>query len=158
MIQSVNLTENKFTKYDYCHSTFFTQIVLLTVIFVFLLTMKLSYPKKEKLKGKKLIEKLFVEGSAITLFPFKLIYISVNTNNKCGVSVSKKNFKKAVNRNRIKRLIREAYRYNKSLLIDNNVEGYAFMILYIAKDLPDYKSLNNKIKLLLTKFISRLSE
>lgn len=120
--------------------------------------MKLSYPKKEKLKGKKLIEKLFVEGNVITLFPFKLIYIQINTNNKCGVSVSKKNFKKAVNRNKIKRLIREAYRYNKSLLIDNNVEGYAFMILYIGKDLPDYKSLNSRMKLLLTKFMRNLSE
>ena len=120
--------------------------------------MNLLYPKKEKLKGQKLIEKLFSEGHSVTLFPLKLVFIKTEKNNRIGVSVGKNNFKKAVERNKVKRLLREAYRHNKYLLIDNNVEGYAFMILYISKDLPDYKSVNIKMKHLFTKFLNKLSE
>ena len=120
--------------------------------------MNLSYPKNEKLKSRKLIEKLFSEGSSITSFPLKLIFLQTGNHNKIGVSVSKKNFRKAVERNKIKRLLREAFRHNKYLLIDNNVEGYAFMILYISKDLPDYKSVNNNTKQLFTKFLNRLGQ
>jgi ribonuclease P protein component len=120
--------------------------------------MNLSYPKNEKLKSRKLIEKLFSEGTSITSFPLKLIFLQTGNHNKTGVSVSKKNFRKAVERNKIKRLLREAFRHNKYLLIDNNVEGYAFMILYISKDLPDYKSVNNNMKQLFTKFLNRLGQ
>ncbi|MBT8395164.1 MAG: ribonuclease P protein component, partial [Bacteroidia bacterium] len=74
-----------------------------------------------------------------------------------GVSVSKKKFKRAVDRNRIKRLIRETNRLNKKMLIDNNVSGYAFMILYIGDDVPDYKLLNIKTKELFTKFLTGLA-
>lgn len=120
--------------------------------------MSLSHPKNEKLKGRKLIEKLFSEGHSITLFPLKLIFLRIENKNKIGVSVSKKVFKTAVERNRIKRLLREAIRHNKYLLIDNNVSGYALMILYISKDLPDYKSVNKVMKQLFTKFLNKLGE
>lgn len=120
--------------------------------------MSLSYPKHEKLKSRKLIEKLFLEGNSITIFPLTLIFLQAGNRNKIGVSVSKKNFRKAVERNKIKRLLREAFRHNKYLLIDNNVEGYAFMILYISKDLPDYKSVNNNMKQLFTKFLNSLGQ
>jgi len=118
--------------------------------------MNLSYPRNEKLKGQKLIEKIFSEGHSVTAYPLKLVFMLTGNNNKFGVSVSKKNFKKAVDRNKIKRLIRETYRYNKYLLIDNNINGYAFMVLYISKDLPDYKSVNKALNLLFTKFLTSL--
>jgi ribonuclease P protein component len=119
--------------------------------------MDLSFSKKQKLKSQKLIEKLFAEGHSVSVFPLRMIYLQTGKSNQVGVSVSKKNFKNAVDRNRIKRLLREAYRHNKKMLIDNNVSGYAFMILYIGKDLPDYKLLNSKSQVLLTKFLDSLS-
>ncbi len=120
--------------------------------------MDLSYSNKEKLKSKKLIEKLFTEGNAVTAFPLRLIYLKEGETNKVGVSVSKRSFKLAVDRNRVKRLLREAYRHNKNLLIDNNVEGYALMILYISKDLPDYDLVNSKTQALFSKFLDKTSE
>jgi len=157
LIQSVNLTDFKFTKYDYYHSTFHYQVIELTVIFVFLFKMDLSFSKKQKLKGQKLIDKLFAEGGSVSAFPLRLVYLHTGKSNQVGVSVSKKNFKNAVDRNRIKRLLREAYRCNKKMLIDNNLSGYAFMILYLGKDIPDYKLVNSKTKTLLAKFLDSLS-
>lgn len=120
--------------------------------------MDLSYSNKEKLKSKKLIEKLFSEGNAVTAFPLRLIYLKEGEANKVGVSVSKRSFKKAVDRIRVKRLLREAYRHNKNLLIDNNVEGYALMILYISKDLPNYDLVNSKTQALFSKFLDKTSD
>ena len=64
----------------------------------------------ERLKGKKQIEKLFVSGRSIGAFPLRLVYIETEIINKVGVSVSKKHFKNAVDRNKIKRAAREAFR------------------------------------------------
>lgn len=120
--------------------------------------MNLSYSNKEKLKSKKLIEKLFAEGQAVSAFPLRLIFLKEGESNKAGVSVSKRNFKNAVDRNRIKRLLREAYRHNKNMLMDNNVDGYALMILYISKDLPDYNLVNSKTQVLFSKFLDKISD
>jgi len=136
----------------------FHNVVLVAVIFVFLLTMKLSFSNKQKLKSQKVIDEIFEEGKSVTVFPLKMVYLYTGNTNKVGVSVSKKKFKRAVDRNRIKRLMREAYRHNKKMLIDNNVSGYAFMILYLSRDLPDYKLVNSKTQALLTKFLDRLSD
>lgn len=119
--------------------------------------MKLSFSNKQKLKSQKLIDGIFEEGKSVTVFPLKMVYLYTDNSNQVGVSVSKRNFKRAVDRNRIKRLMREAYRHNKNMLIDNNVSGYAFMILYLSKDLPNYKLVNSKTQALLTKFLDSLS-
>ena len=82
--------------------------------------MSFSYPKKEKLKSQKRIEQLFSEGKSVNAYPLRMVYLKSdfngNTTFKTGVTVSKRNFKKAVDRNRIKRLLREAYRLNKVIL------------------------------------------
>ncbi|NNE30841.1 MAG: ribonuclease P protein component [Winogradskyella sp.] len=123
--------------------------------------MRFKYSKKDKLKSKKLIEQLFTEGQAVTVFPLKLIYIKTNFEDgsqfKTGVSVSKRLHKTAVNRNKIKRLLREVYRYNKPLYFNNSSGSYAFMILYLSKDGTTFDKLNNSIKLLFTKFIDKTS-
>lgn len=104
--------------------------------------MKTKYSKIEKLKSKKLIEKLFSEGCSVSSYPLRMVYLQSEFDDKCmskaGVSVSKRHFKKAVDRNRIKRLMREAYRLNKSVFFNNIATQYALMILYIGNEKPTY--------------------
>lgn len=119
--------------------------------------MKLTYNKSEKLKSQKDIEKLFSEGKSVSAYPLRMVYLKNDDKLKVGVSVSKRNFRKAVDRIRIKRLLREGYRLNKNMLISNKAGGYTFMILYLSKDMPDFKLVNTKTKALLTKFIDQIS-
>ncbi len=119
--------------------------------------MTFSYSKKDKLKGKKLIERLFVEGASVAAYPLRMVYLKLDTENqetqlKAGVTVSKKHFKKAVDRNHIKRLIREAYRLHRDDYFNNKSTSFALMILYLEKDIPDYASVEKKMKQLLDKF------
>ncbi len=115
--------------------------------------MKLTYNKTEKLKRQKTIDQLFSEGKSVSAYPLQLVYVIEDQKRKVGVSVSKRKFKKAVQRIRIKRLLREGYRLNKSFLIDNNLEYYTFMIIYIGKEMPDYKTIDLKTKALFKKLI-----
>lgn len=123
--------------------------------------MKFTYQKREKLKSQKLIEKLFLEGKSISAFPLRMIYLQTTFEDgsklKTGVSVSKRNFKKAVDRNRIKRLLREAYRLNKPEYFNNITTSYALMILYIGKETTDFDAINSKLKLLFSTFIEKIS-
>jgi ribonuclease P protein component len=123
--------------------------------------MSFTYRKKDKLKSKKLIEQLFNEGKAVTVYPLRLVYLKTEFEDdsilKTGVSVSKRLHKTAVARNRIKRLLREAYRLNKPLYINNSSTSYAFMILYLSKDGTTFDNLNDTMKLLFNKFIDKTS-
>lgn len=124
--------------------------------------MKFTYNKKEKLKSKKLIDQLFAEGKSVSAYPLRLVYIKTAFDEailtKTGVSVSKRNFKAAVKRNRIKRLMRETYRLNKATYFNNLTTQYAFMVLYIGKDLPTFELIESKMKTLFDKFSSKVSE
>lgn len=126
------------------------------------LMMNFSYSKKDKLKSKKDIEQLFTEGKAVTAFPLKLIYLKTNFEDgstlKTGVSVSKRLHKTAVSRNRIKRLLREAYRLNKPLYFNNSSASYTFMILYLSKEGTTFDKLNTNMKSLFEKFIAKTSQ
>lgn len=116
-----------------------------------------SFKKIEKLKGQKLIEKLFSEGKSVAAYPLRLVYLKTSFEDsvkiKTGVSVSKKHFKKAVDRNRIKRLMREAYRLHKSNYFNNIPDQYAFMILYTAKSDIDFITISKKMNTLMDVFL-----
>lgn len=124
-----------------------------------------TFGKQEKLKSRKLIQQVFSNGKAVTAHPLRLVFYTpadpMETPVKIGVSASSRNFKKAVDRNRIKRLMREAYRLNKAELlqhaVQNNLQVAAF-IIYTDKVLPDFELVNNKMKLLLSKLIKVTSE
>ena len=124
--------------------------------------MKFTYNKKEKLKSNKLIDALFENGKSISVYPLRLVFLETTFPDsikiKTGVSVPKRNFKKAVDRIRIKRVMREAYRRNKSELFNNITTQYAFMILYIGKEKIEFKVLEDKMKLLSKKFIKAITQ
>ncbi|WP_395046553.1 ribonuclease P protein component, partial [Flavobacterium sp.] len=77
---------------------------------------------------------------------------------KMGVSVSKKYFKKAVDRNYFKRVLRETYRLNKHLLLENSEKKYGFMFFYQAKDRLSYQEINEKTIQLFQKFVASIKE
>lgn len=124
--------------------------------------MKFTYNKNEKLKSKKLIEQLFSEGQSVSAYPLRLVYLQTTFNTpitaQTGVSVSKRQFKTAVARNRIKRLLREVYRLNKATYFNNISTQYAFMILYIGKDKPSLAQIENRMQHLFNKFLNKVSE
>lgn len=122
--------------------------------------MSKTLSSKERLKSKKLIDSLFSEGKSVSSFPLKCFYLPIEQqtiNHKAGFSVSKKNFKKAVERNRIKRLIREAYRIHRDDIFNKNETYLAFMFLYIGKDTPEYKEVEKAMIKLLIKLKSKLN-
>ncbi|AUS05168.1 MULTISPECIES: ribonuclease P protein component [Pseudotamlana] len=124
--------------------------------------MSFTFSKKEKLKSKKRIEQLFAEGKSVSAYPLRLVFMPCqfeeNTLAQTGISVSKRHFKLAVDRNRIKRLMREAYRLNKATYFNNLSQPYAFMILYIGKDKPKFDYIEKRMQLLFEKFRSHISE
>ncbi len=118
--------------------------------------MDFSYPKNEKLKSRKTIDLLFTEGKSVSKFPLRLVYIPLKESDEkinFGVSVSKKHFKKAVDRNYFKRVLRECYRLNKNLILDKINQPFAIMFFYQTKDRLSYQEINEKTILLFEKFI-----
>ncbi len=124
--------------------------------------MKFTLGKPEKLKSRKLIASLFSEGKQIKAFPIKLLYLQTNhTSNfpiQVAFSVPKRNFKKAVYRNRIKRLLREVYRKEKPALYSKVQKPYIFMIIFMGDKMPEYDQLEKAIKKLLNGFIEKIKQ
>ena len=117
--------------------------------------MSATYPKNEKLKKKKYIDLLFTEGKTVTKYPLRLVFVPVDDLDvplQMGVSVSKKYFKKAVDRNYYKRVLRECYRLNKELLLNDLQEPYVLMFFYQTKERLTYQEIEEKTKELFIKF------
>lgn len=111
------------------------------------------------------MDQLFTTGKSVSFFPLKAIYqlidVEIDFPVKVGVGVSSRNFKKAVHRNRIKRLLREAYRINKQSLLDfanTSNQKMAIFFLFVDKTLPSQETLQNKMPLLIDKLIKQLNE
>lgn len=130
-----------------------------------------TWNKAEKLKSRKRIDRVFKEGKSFSVYPFKIFYLlgpaSASTLGsgagelspspvQAGFGASSRFFKKAVDRNRIKRLGREAYRLQKAPLI-THLQGkglsMAVFFIYTGKDLPDYSLVTQKIGVALQKLI-----
>lgn len=122
----------------------------------------------ERLKSRKKIEQLFKEGVVFSHFPFRIVYLIEETTKagnkwsvRAGFTVSSKHFRKAVDRNRIKRLMREAYRLQKhelaEKLTEKEKELNAFFI-YIGNELPVYSLIVHKIAAALKRLVKLLDE
>ena len=121
--------------------------------------------KNERLKSRKQIEQLFNEGEKFSVAPFRIFY-SFTTNESAiatlfGAGVSSKNFKKAVDRNRIKRLIREAWRTQNAQLKEKlqvNKKHLNIFFIYTGKELPDFKTVKAKVDVALKKLLQKIDE
>lgn len=121
--------------------------------------MSFSYPKKHKLKSKKSIDLLFSKGKSVSKYPLRLVYAVADEKHmdgelmKMGVSVSKKYFKLAVDRNYFKRILRETYRLNQHLLREHLEQPYNFMFFYQTKDRLTYAEIEQKTVQLFEKWV-----
>jgi ribonuclease P protein component len=128
--------------------------------------MNFTYPKNEKLKSKITIDLLFSKGKSVSKYPLRLVFVESDygipedseQKLKMGVSVSKKYFKHAVDRNYFKRVLRETYRLNKHLLVDHLDKPYAMMFFYQTKDRLSYEEINTKTIQLFEKFILQMKK
>ncbi|HEX6847240.1 MAG TPA: ribonuclease P protein component [Chitinophagaceae bacterium] len=125
--------------------------------------------KKEKLKSRKQIEKLFAEGRSFVVNPFRIHFIvngelsMVNSESSLqfGVGVSNRNFKRAVDRNRIKRLTREAWRLQKHELKESlKLRGKQVNVffIYTGKELTDFTTVKEKVAVALKKLAGKIDE
>ncbi len=115
--------------------------------------MNQKFPKKEKLKRSKTIENLFLEGKTHSKFPIKLFFLQKENieTNLAAFAVPKRNFKSAVDRNRVKRQLREAYRLNKHILKEIHGKKFVMLFLFIGKVKPQYIQLEEAMVKLLKK-------
>jgi ribonuclease P protein component len=120
--------------------------------------------KAEKLKSRKAIEQIFKEGKSFSVSPFRVLYLEApasttlltiaNCPLQTAFSVSKRHFKKATDRNRVKRLMREAWRLQKNDLNqkikDKNLQVF---IIYTGNELPEYNLIVEKMEVVIKRLI-----
>jgi ribonuclease P protein component len=129
-----------------------------------------TFKKDEKLKSRKTIELLFKDGQSFSNFPFRVLWkfsAGAKESLQTGFAVSSKHFKKAVDRNRVKRLMREAYRLQKNELQDQlqqqptgscGQKQLAVFIIYVGNELPDYHLIFEKMDNVLKRLIKITNE
>ena len=129
----------------------------------------LTFGKQEKLCAKRAIDRLFVGGNSrsVVAFPIRLVYMPVEREQdesllKVLVTVSKKHFKHAVDRNRTKRLLREAWRLHRNEILQllrlKQTGGLDVALIWLDDKLWTAKDVDNRMSLLLKRLSDKLSE
>lgn len=122
-----------------------------------------TFSKDERLCSKIIIDKLFAEGKTVYYYPLRFVYLSFENQEekypiKVIFSVPKRSFKKAVDRNLIRRRIREAYRLEKNSFYEpfiRNKKNIALMVIYTNKDIIDYQSIKKSLQKGMKKLINK---
>ena len=123
----------------------------------------LTFSKRERIVSRKLIERLFSQGSShsTSAYPLRIVYMETEREEvpvQMMVSVSKRHFKRAVKRNRVKRQVREAYRHHKQLLIEKVPEdkSLAVAFIWLSDELFDSRQVEKSVRRLLEKVAERV--
>lgn len=119
-----------------------------------------TFKKEERLTNNKIMDELFKKGSSIVLEPVRLVWLKtelpVIIPAQVVITVSKRNFPRAIDRNRIKRMIRESYRQHKNDLYRFLTEkkiSLALAIVYTGKNILPYEEMKEKIIVVLNRLI-----
>lgn len=123
-----------------------------------------TFQKGERLKSRKTIGQLFTEGKSFISYPIRFVWVKMESPLsdfplQMALTVPKRAFPKAVDRNRLRRRIREAYRLNKHSIyqqLDSPKEQYGVMLIYIARETLDFHQIEEGIKKGLRKLPHRL--
>ena len=119
-----------------------------------------SFKKNERIISKILLQNIIGKGTSLFIYPIKCYALLSSLNdvksvNQMAIAVPKRIFKKAVDRNRVKRIIREAYRLNnKQILLPLKTDGTRkvdLLFVFVGKEMPDYKLIEKVIVDLLKK-------
>jgi ribonuclease P protein component len=125
---------------------------------------RFGFGKAEKLKSRKAIDQLYLEGKTFAVFPVRVTYrfmASTEPTVLVGITVSKRNFKRAVDRNRIKRLLREAYRLQKTGLLEaaqSTGKIVHLFFMYTDKTIPPFQQVKEAINISLRRLERKLIE
>ena len=117
------------------------------------MSLSFKFNKAERLKNHHLLSTLFTSGKSFSAYPLRVVYIPIEEPGlfpaQFSLSVPKKKFRLAVDRNRIRRQIREAYRLQKHLLyedLQSKDKRIALMVMYVAKEEKTYKDIEQSMK------------
>lgn len=123
-----------------------------------------TFTKEERVTGAKRVDAIFASGRSFISYPLRVVFAQHEQSSlpSCSmlVTVPKKRIKKAVHRNRIKRLIREAYRLNKKLVndIELNEQSLDIAFVYIKDEGSDFKEIDKAMKKALTQVAIRIKK
>jgi ribonuclease P protein component len=139
----------------------FSEIVVICII----VARQFTLGRKERLKSRKAIEQLFSTGHSFVMSPFRIFYQDSNEKElaclQFGIGVSSRNFRKAVDRNRIKRLTRESWRLQKNRLrqlLQEKKKGMQVFMIYTGKEMPDYTVMQDKMQFIINKLVKQVHE
>ena len=133
------------------------------------MAIKYTYQKKDKLKSRKQTQHLFSKGSAVSAFPIKLLFTiqddvpvySPEGLLQAGVGAPSRIFRKAVQRNKVKRLLREGYRLEKPLFVAQQLfqnKRLNLFFLYVDATVLTQKEIQEKIKIVLKKLSDKIKD
>lgn len=125
--------------------------------------MKATFCKQERLASQKAIQELFANGNSFTVFPFRVLWkevpLKTDYPTQLAIAIPKKKFRKATDRNHLKRLVREAYRKNKSIHyepLQSSQKQLALLLIYLPREAWKYGDIEQKIILTLQRLVKEI--